>query len=52
MGIKVCSHCLSPGAGKNGLYDIMQNVSHYTGTGTPLSPILLFSVPGQVPVPE
>ena len=22
------------GTGKNGLYDIMQNVSHYTGTGT------------------
>ena len=21
------------GTGKNGLYDIMQNVSHYTGTG-------------------
>ena len=21
------------GTGKNGLYDIMQNISHYTGTG-------------------
>ena len=35
---------------KNGLYDIMQNVSHYTGTGTPLFPIVL--VPVTVPVLE
>ena len=30
----------------------MQNVSHYTGTGTPLFPIVLFPVPVPVPVPE
>ena len=29
---------------KNGLYDTMQNVSHYTGSGTPLFPIVLVPV--------
>ena len=30
----VCLRDTRTGTGKNGLYDIMQNVSHYTGTGT------------------
>ena len=33
------------GTGKNGLYDIMQDVSHYTGTRTPLFLFVLVSVP-------
>lgn len=56
LSFMVCSHCLSPdtgtGTGKNGLYDIMQNVSHYTGTGTLLFPIVLVPVPVPVSVPE
>ena len=54
--VMVYSHCLSPEHRnrdrKNGLYEIMQNISHYTGTGTPLFPIVLFTVPVQVLVPE
>ena len=41
-----------PGPERTGLCDIMQNVSHYTGTGTPLFPIVLFPVPVKVLVPE
>ena len=37
---------------KNGLYEIVQNVSHYTGTGTPLFPIVLIPVLVLGPVPE
>ena len=39
---------------KNGLYEIIQNISHYTGTGTrtPLFPIVLIPVPVLGPVPE
>ena len=40
------------GPEKNGLYGIIQNVSHYTGTGTPLFPIVLMPVPVLGPVPE
>ena len=40
-----------PGLEKNGLYDIMQNISHYTGTGTLLFPIVLVPVPVPVSVP-
>ena len=38
--------------GKNGLHEIIQNVSHYTGTGTPLFPIVLVPVLMPVSVPE
>ena len=41
-----------PGLKKNGLHNIMQNISHYTATGTPLFPIVLVTVPVMVPDPE
>ena len=54
VSLMVYSHCLSPGQRnrdqKNGLYDIMQIVSHYTATGTPLFSMVLVPIP--VPVPE